>query len=126
MGFTANAMTITKTPIEGDWKWASLYIADLSGAEDCITAVSDKCIYIQRILTCGGSVTDLTVTYGAAQGTGVTTIYIGPIAFPDAGGTVDINFGPDECMKVASGTAFSADASGAGIVTILIKYKIAD
>jgi hypothetical protein len=125
MAFTDNAIVITPTPTEGDWKWASLYIADLSGAEDAIAAVSGKCIYIQKILTCGGSVTDLTVTYGAAQGTGVTTIYIGPIAFPDAGGVVDIDFGPDQCMKVAAGTAFSADASGAGIVTVLIKYKIA-
>jgi len=125
MAFTANAIVVTKTPLEGDWVWASLYIADLSGAEDAIAATSGKCIYIEKIYLHGGSETDFTVTLGAAQGTGVTTIYLGPIPLADAGGSTVIDFGPDHCMKVTSGTAFSADASGSGLVSMLIKYKIA-
>jgi len=125
MAFTANSIVIVKTPTEGDWVWASLYIADLSGAEDAIAAVTDKCIYIQKIQLYGASVADFTVTLGAAQGTAVTTIYIGPIVLSDQGGSTVIDFGPDHCMKVASGTAFSADSSAAGLVTMIIKYKIA-
>jgi len=125
MAFTDNAIVVVKTPTEGDWVWKSLYIADLSGGEDAIAAVSGKCIYVEKIQLYGASVADFTVTLGAAQGTDVTTIYIGPIVLSDQGGSTVIDFGPDHCMKVASGTAFSADSSAAGLVTMLIKYKIA-
>lgn len=126
MAFTANSIVVVRTPMEGEWQWRSLYIADLSGAEDCIAAVTGKSIYVQKIWLSGASVADFTVTIGAAQDTGVTTIYIGPIVMSDQGGGVPpIDFGPDHCMKVAVGTALSADSSAAGIVTMLIKYKIA-
>jgi hypothetical protein len=125
MAITANAIVVVKTPLEGDWVWASLYSADLSGGEDLVAAVTGKCIYVQQVLVAGASVTDLTVTLGAAQDTGVTTIYLGPIPLSDQGSYIPIDFGPDHCMKVASATAFSVDASGAGVVSVLVKYKIA-
>lgn len=126
MAITGNSIVVVPTPTEGDWKWASLYTADLSGAEDLVAAVTAKSIYVEKIWVYGGSVTDLTVTIGAAQGTGVTTIYLGPIPLSDTGSSTIIDFGPDHCMKVTSATALSADSSGAGIVAILVKYKVAD
>ena len=125
MAFTANSISVVPTPTEGGWVWASIYIANLSDAEDAVAAVTGKCIYVQKIQIFSQSVTDITFDIGAAQGTGVTTIYIGPVPMPDAGGSVTIDFGPDHCMKVASATALSMDASASCPVSLLIKYKIA-
>lgn len=126
MAITTNSITVVRPPVEGDWKVASLYSADLSGGEDLVAAVTGKCIYVEKVLIAGPSVTDFTVTLGAGQDTGVTTIYIGPIPLNDVGSSIGIDFGPDHCMKVAASTAFSIDTSAAGAVAVLVKYKIAD
>ena len=125
MAITTNAFVLAKTPTEGDWKVASLYSADLSGAEDLVAAVTNKCIYVQKIQLFTQSVTDVTVDIGAAQGTGVTTIFLGPIPMPDAGGKTIIDFGPDHCMKITVSTALSIDTSAACPTAVLVWYKYA-
>ena len=94
MAITTNAIVPTQPPVEGGWIVASLYSADLTGAEDLVAAVTGKCIYVQKVQIFSQSVTDATVTLGSAQGTGVTTVYLGPIPLPDAGGSILIDFGP--------------------------------
>lgn len=125
MAITANAIVVVKTPFEGDEVVASLYSADLSGAEDLVAAVTAKCIYVRKVQIFSQSVTDVTFDLGSAQGTGVTTIYIGPMPMPDAGGSCVIDFGPDHSMKIASATAFSIDTSAACPASVLVWYKIA-
>lgn len=126
MAITTNSISVVKAPMEGDWKVASLYSADLSGGEDLVAAVTGKCIYVRRVQVFAQSVTDVMFDLGAAQDTGVTTIYTGPLPMPDAGGSAVIDFGPDHAMKVASATAFSIDTSAACPASILVWYKIAD
>ena len=126
MAVTTNAAVIVKTPLEGDEFFVSTYSADLAGAEDLIAAVSGKSLYINKIQVFAGSVADSTITFGAGQGTGVTTIYLGPIPVADAGGEFLIDFGPDHSMKIASATAFSVDVTGTTVpFTILIWGKTA-
>ena len=126
MAITTNVIVPVKVPLEGDWVVASLYSADFSGAEDLVAASSGKCIYVQKVQIFAQSVTDITVTLGSAQSTGVTTIYLGPIPLPDAGGSALIDFGPDHAMKIALSTAFSIDASASCPITVLVWYKYAD
>ena len=125
MAITANAIVVVKTPLEGDEVVASLYSADLSGAEDLVAAVTGKCIYVRKVQIFAQSVADITFDLGSAQGTGVTTIYIGPLPLSDYGSGAEIDFGPDHSMKIASATSFAIDTSGACPATILVWYKIA-
>jgi len=120
MAITANAAVYARPPVEGDEWFVSAYSADFSGAEDLKAAVTGKCHYIRKIQVFAQSVTDLTITFGSAQGTAVTTIYLGPISLPDAGGTITIDFGPDHALKIATGTAFSVDMSAASPTSILV------
>ncbi len=126
MAITTNVIVPVKVPLEGDWVVASLYSADLSGAEDLVAAVTGKSIYVQKVQIFAQSVTDITVTLGSAQSTGVTTIYLGPIPLPDAGGSALIDFGPDHAMKIAVSTTFAIDASASCPITVLVWYKYAD
>lgn len=125
MAITTNAIVVVRPPVEGDWVVASLYSADLTGAEDLVAAVAGKCIYVRKIQVFSQSVTDVTFDIGSAQGTGVTTIYLGPIPMPDAGGNVVIDFGPDHCMKIAVSTSLAIDQSGACPTSVLVWYKVA-
>ena len=127
MAITTNAIVMKVPTLDGSWKVASLYSADFTGGEDLVAAVSGKYIYVRKIQLITGSVSDTTFDIGAGQGTGVTTIYIGPINVPDAGGNTIIEFDGDECMQVAKSTALSIDQSGgtANPTTVLVWYKIA-
>lgn len=125
MAITTNTVSFVRPPVEGDEWFVSAYSADFSGAEDLKAAVTGKCHYIRKIQVFGQSVTDLTVTFGADQGTGVTTTYLGPISLPDAGGTCLIDFGPDHALKVTAGATFAVDMSAASPTTILVWGKTA-
>ena len=127
MAITTNAAVIVKTPLEGDEWFVSTYSADLAGGEDLVAAVTNKSLYISKIQIFAGSVADSTVTFGAGQTTGVTTIYLGPMPVADAGGEFVIDFGPDHSMKIASGVAFSVDVTGTTVpFTILVWGITAD
>lgn len=125
MAITTNSITVVRPPAEGDEWCISLYSADFSGGEDLLAATSGKCHYVRKIQLFTQSVTDVTVTIGSAQGTDVTTAYLGPIPMPDAGGSTVIDFGPDHAMKIASGTALSIDTSAACPAAVLVWGKTA-
>ena len=126
MTITANSVVLARPPVEGDEWLVSAYSADFSGAEDLKAAVTGKSHYIRKIQVFAQSVTDLTITFGSAQGTGVTTIYLGPLSLPDAGGSFVIDFGPDHAIKIAVGTTFSVDMRAASPTGILVWGKTAD
>jgi hypothetical protein len=127
MAITTNSSaSVIRPPVEGDWKFVSVYSADLSDAEDIIAATTGKKHYIRKIQVFAQSVADVTITFGAAQTSSVTTIYLGPLSLADAGGSILIDFGPDHALQVAVGTAFSVDMSAACPTAILVWYKTAD
>lgn len=89
--------------------------ADLSGCETLVAAVTGKSIYIDRLAISFGAA--ISVTIGAGETTGaVTTVLAGPI-YGAANSTVELNF--KRPIKLAAATALTADASGAGNVTIV-------
>lgn len=126
MAITDNSLVYVRPPVEGDEWCVSMYSADLSGAEDLKAAVTGKCHYIRKVQIFTQSVTDVTITLGSAQTTGVTTIYLGPIPMPDAGGSTVIDFGPDHAMKIAVGTSFAVDTSATCPAAIIVWGKTAD
>ena len=100
----------------------SKYSADFSGGEDLLAGVAGKYIYVKKLkIQCASAIT---IDIGAGQGTGVTTIYLGPIPFSASGPAFEIDFG-DRAMKIAVGTAFAIDASGAGAVAVYAEGVIA-
>ncbi len=125
MAITDNSISVVRPPLEGDEWCVSLYSADLSGGEDLKAAVTGKCHYVRKIQILTQSVTDVTVTIGGGQDTGVTTTYLGPIPMPDAGGSTIIEFGPDHAMKIAAATALSIDTSAACPTAVLVWGKTA-
>lgn len=110
---TDNAIVIATPPSDGTEWIISQYNADVSGGEDLIAASTGKCHYVKKLILYAQSVENVTFTIGAGQGTDVTTIYLGPIPLPDAGGKFEIDFGPNRAMKIASATALSIDSSAA-------------
>jgi hypothetical protein len=78
MAITDNtSFELVVDPVCGN-DWAkSLYSLDVSGGEDLVAAEVGKCHYVRRIKIYTQSVTDITVTIGAGQDTGITTIYLG-------------------------------------------------
>jgi hypothetical protein len=99
-------------PVEGNEWQISCYSADASGGEDLKAAETGKCHYLRKIKIYAQSVTDITVTIGAGQGTDVTTTYLGPIPLSDTGGFFELDLGKNS-LKVASATALSIDTSAA-------------
>ena len=126
MAITANVAVVVKMPLEGDEFFTSAYSADASGAEDVIAAVTGKSHYVRKIQIHTQSVTDLTVTLGSGQGTGVTVIALGPLPMPDAGGVTTIDFGADHALKIVAGATFAVDTSAAAPISILVWAKTAD
>jgi hypothetical protein len=126
MAITANAIVVVRPPVEGDEVVRSVYSADLSGAEDVVAAVAGKFLYIRKIQVFTQADANATITFGSAQTTGVTTIYLGPLSLRDAGGNFTIDFGPDHAMKIARSTSFSVDTSLATPTAIVVWYKVAD
>jgi len=94
--------------------------ADLSGCETLVSAVAGASIYVEKISVSFGAA--ITVTIGAGETTGaVTTVLIGPL-YGAANTTIELVF--TRPSKVAAATALTADASGAGNVTIVVQGYI--
>ena len=118
-----NAIVVVQPPVNAVPNVISKYSADFSGAEDLIAAVAGKSHYIKKLkIQCASAIT---VDIGSAQTTGVTLIYIGPIPFSASGPAFEIDFG-DKAMKIAEGTSFAIDASGAGAVAVYAEYVTGD
>jgi len=124
MAITVNTINIVTPPIDGAFFAVSVYSADASGAEDILAASSDKSHYVKKLIITTQSVTDITVTIGSGQGTGVTTIHLGPILMPDAGGNITIDFG-EKAMKCTAGAALAVDTSVACPIWIYAEGKTA-
>lgn len=123
MSVTTNAIIVEQPPVEAVPAVISKYSADFSGAEDLIAAVALKSHYIKKLkIQCASAIT---IDIGSGQGTGVTTIYLGPIPFSATGPAFEIDFG-DKAMKIARGTSFSIDASGSGAVAVYAEYVTGD
>jgi hypothetical protein len=89
--------------------------ADLSGCETLVAAVAGKSICLERLAISFGAA--INVTIGAGETTGaVTTVLVGPI-YGAENSTVELVF--ERPIKLAAATALTADASGAGNVTIV-------
>jgi len=122
MAITTRAIVMEQPPVSAVPGFISKYSADYSGAEDLIAAVALKCHYITKLwIHCASAIT---IDIGSAQTTGVTTIYIGPIPFSTASPTFHVDFMQlfGKAMKIAKGTSFSIDASGAGAAAVLADY----
>ncbi len=120
MGITTNAIVIVNKPVGSPWA-ASLYSADLTGAEDLVAAVAGKNLYVTKMTIVAAAA--CTITIGAGQTTGVTLIYLGPLPFPATGGNVlEFDWGKDDkAMKIATGVALSVDQATATPCTIYVE-----
>ena len=95
--------------------------SDLSGCEELVAAVAGKSIFLTSAALSFGAA--INVTLGAGETTGaVTTVVAGPI-YGAANSTVVLKF--DRPIKLASATALTVDASGAGNVTVIAEGFIA-
>lgn len=103
--------------------------ADLSGCETIVSGVTGKSIYIERIAVSFGAA--ITVTIGAGELTpttttttvapgrwDVSTVLVGPL-YGAENTTVELVF--TRPIKLAAATDLTADASGAGNVTIVVQ-----
>jgi len=106
--------------------------ADLSGCETLVSGVSGKSIYVERIAVSFGAA--ITVTIGEGEQTpttttttcapdrwDVSTVLIGPL-YGAANSTVELVF--TRPIKLTAATDLTADASGAGNVTIIVQGYI--
>ena len=117
MAFTPNTYNIVKVPTEGQLWYKSLYIADLTGCEDIIAAVSGSYHYLTRLVI--RTATAMTVTIGSGETTSaVTTAHIGPIPFDAASGLHVQTFPDGMGMKGTISLALTADASASGAIWI--------
>ena len=124
MAITANVIPVGQPPASAVPFFASLYSADASGGEDLKAAVVGKSIFVKKMQI----LTDVTgtISIGAGQATGITTMYIGPISVAEEGSDIIIEFPEKQQMKVAEGVALSIDTSGAIPITVLIEGSIGD
>jgi hypothetical protein len=118
MAITTNTFNLVKPPVHGKDFAVSVYSGDASGAEDILAAEAGKTHYVNKLIISTQSVTDVTVDIGSGQGTGVTTIHLGPIPMPDGGGNITIDFG-DKYMACTAGLALAVDTSAACPIWIL-------
>lgn len=95
--------------------------ADLSGCETLVAAVAGKSIYVEKVAVSFGAALNVTIGEGETTGA-VTTARIGPL-YGAANTTVELNF--KRPIKLTAATAFTADASGSGNVTIVAEGFIA-
>jgi len=94
--------------------------ADLSGCETLVAAVAGQSIYIERIAVSFGAA--ITVTIGEGESSdGVDTVLIGPL-YGAANSSLELVF--TRPIKVTAATALTADASGAGNVTVIVQGYI--
>ena len=111
------AITLDESNVDGYGFVANGYSADWSSCEIIKAAVAGKSIYLTAItISC---VAAITVTIGAGEtGGAVTNEVLGPFHFAaTSGGPISMVF--PKPLKLDAATALTADASGAGAVTII-------
>lgn len=114
------AVTLTNNNVDRAGFVVNATSADLSGCETLKAAVTGKSIYIERIYIISNTAINYTIGAGETSG-GVTTILLGPVYSAANSATPLIFTRP---IKLAAATALTADASGAGAVTIIIQGYI--
>lgn len=129
MAITTNSIVVGRVPIDGKEWTVSKYSADLSGCEELLAAETGKCHWVTKLLI--NTVTTLNVSVGSGETTNaVTTVYLGPIQFTAAQPTLVLDFVDlvrgNRGMKVASGTALTADSSASGAIFIYAEGKTCD
>lgn len=95
--------------------------ADLSGCEELVAAVASQSIYVESLDISFGAAINVTLGAGETGGT-VTTVLVGPI-YGAENGFVPLKF-EKRPIKVATATALTIDASGAGNITGIVKGYI--
>lgn len=120
---TTDNFSVVTPPIEGDWIWSSQYIADVTGCETLLAAVTGKSHYIKKmIISCGTNSATISIGSGNA-GAGLTQTYLGPITFSaSTAHPFTLDFG-EQAMKVTVSTIFAMDGATAAPVFILFQYK---
>ena len=114
------AVTLTNNNVDRVGFVVNANSADLSGCETLKAAVTGKSIYIERIYIISG--TAINYTLGAGEtASAVTTVIVGPI-YCAADSNTPLVF--TRAIKLAAATALTADASGAGAVTIIVQGYI--
>ena len=109
------AITLVSNTIEKHGFVVNGNTADLSSCEELVAAVAGKSIVLERIAVSFGAA--ITVTVGAGEAANdVVTVLIGPI-YGAANSSVELTF--TRPIVLAAATALTADASGAGNVTIV-------
>jgi hypothetical protein len=94
--------------------------ADLSGCETLAAAVTGKSIVIERLTITSGAAINVSVGEGETGGA-ITTTLLGPF-YMAANSRIDMPF--PRGVKLTAATALTADASGAGNVTIIAQGRI--
>lgn len=111
------AWTSTKDSLVEKYGWCAFrYGTDISGCEDIKAAPAAGNLYIKHLfISC---VSAITVTIGEGETAGaVTTAYTTFEFVATSGAPIDVHF--QTPLKLAATTAFTADASGAGDVTVI-------
>lgn len=94
--------------------------SDLSGCETLVAAVTGKSIYIEKIAVSFGAAINVTIGEGESSD-GVDTVLVGPI-YGAANSSIEMEY--TRPIKVTAATALTADASGAGNVTVVVQGYI--
>ena len=111
------AITLTNDNVDGYGFVANGYSADWSGCETLKAAVAGVSIYIEKIHI--SPLADEIVTIGAGETAGaVTTTLLGPLHVLAQTTTTLVFTRP---IKLAAATALTADAAGAGAITIVVQ-----
>jgi len=94
--------------------------ADLSGCEEIVAAVSGKSIKLQYVTISSESA--INVTLGAGEsGSAVESTILGPV-YLAANSSIRFSFKP--LLHLTAGKSLTADASGAGNVTVVVQGYI--
>ena len=115
-------LTVHQIPSAGAefvWNYSA---ADVSGCEDIVPIVARYAHYIRKIsIVCASAIT---VSIGSGNaGAGLTTTLLGPMEFSATGGhQVVFDFGKLG-IKCTEGEALAVDASGAGIVSVVVEGR---
>lgn len=114
------AITLVTNSVDRHGFVANGNSADLSGCETLVAAVAAKSIYVERVAISFASAINVTIGAGETAGA-VTTVLIGPLHGAQ-NQTIELTF--TRPIKVATNTALTIDASGAGNTTAVVQGYI--
>ena len=110
-------VTLTDSAVDRAGFVVNANSADLSGCETIKAAVAGQAIFIERVVIISNTAINYTIGAGETDGA-VTTVLIGPV-YVAANSITPLTF--TRPIKLAAAVALTADASGAGAVTIVIQ-----